>query len=104
MRARETRFVEIGPLFSVRRDLANPRGDQIWIMRADGSEARAITNAPAVLHGNLNWSPDGKYLLYDLYLLDTFPIESRLEMLNIKTGEIINLGAEGYNPKWVWKK
>lgn len=88
----------------VRRDLANPRGDQIWIMRADGSDAHAITDAPAVLHGNLNWSPDGKYLLYDLYLLDTFPIESRLEMLNIKTGQIINPGAEGYNPKWVWNK
>ncbi len=88
----------------VRRDLSNPRGDQIWIMRADGSEAHAITNAPAVLHGNLNWSPDGKYLLYDLYLLDTFPIESRLEMLNIKTGEVTNLEAEGYNPKWIWNE
>ncbi len=88
----------------VRRDLSNPRGDQIWVMRADGSQARAITNAPAVLHGNLGWSPDGKYLLYDLYLLDTFPIESRLEMLNTKTGEVTNLEVKGYNPKWIWNK
>jgi Tol biopolymer transport system component len=87
----------------VRRDLTIPRGDQIWIMRADGSEAHEVTDAPAVLHGNLGWSPDGQYLLYDLYLLDTFPIESRLEMLNIKTGNVTNLKAKGYNPKWVWR-
>jgi ABC-type nickel/cobalt efflux system permease component RcnA/Tol biopolymer transport system component len=88
----------------IRRDLSIERGDQMWIMEADGNNAHAITDAPAVLHGNLSWSPDGNYLLYDLYLLDTFPIESRVEILNIKTGEVINLGAEGYNPQWVWNK
>ena len=88
----------------VRRDLTIPRGDQIWLMRADGSGAHIVTDAPAVLHGSLNWSPGGEYLLYDLYLLDSFPIESQLEMLNIKTGEIINLTVKGYNPQWVWHK
>ena len=87
----------------VRRDLSIPRGDQIWLMRADGSDARVITNAPAVLHGSLNWSPDGKYILYDLYLLDSFPLESRLEMVDVQTGETINLEIVGYNPKWVWR-
>jgi Tol biopolymer transport system component len=87
----------------VRRDLAIPRGDQIWIMRADGSEAQALTDTPAVLHGSLNWSPDGTYILYDLYLLDSFPLESRLEMINIKNREVTNLKVLGYNPKWVWR-
>jgi Tol biopolymer transport system component len=86
----------------VRRDLAIPRGDQIWLMRANGSEARAITNTPAVLHGTLNWSPDGKYILYDLYLLDSFPLQSRLEMIEIKNNEVTNLEVSGYNPKWIW--
>jgi Tol biopolymer transport system component len=85
----------------VRRDLAIPRGDQIWIMLADGSNAHALTDAPAVLHGSLNWSPDGKYILYDLYLLDSFPLTSELEMVNITSKEITNLGIPGYNPKWV---
>jgi ABC-type nickel/cobalt efflux system permease component RcnA/Tol biopolymer transport system component len=88
----------------VRRDLAIPRGDQIWLMRADGSDAHAITNTPAVLHGTLNWSPDGKYILYDLYLLDSFPLQSRLEMIEIKNSEITNLEVFGYNPKWLWEK
>jgi nickel/cobalt transporter (NicO) family protein len=86
----------------VRRDLAIPRGDQIWLMRTDGSEAHVITDMPAVLHGSLNWSPDGKYILYDLYLLDSFPLESELEMVNVQTGEVNNLGVIGYNPKWLW--
>jgi Tol biopolymer transport system component len=87
----------------VRRDLSIPRGDQIWLMRSDGSDSRAISNTPAVLHGSLNWSPDGKYILYDLYLLDSFPFESQLEMVDVETGETNNLGIIGYNPKWVWR-
>lgn len=87
----------------VRRDLSIPRGDQIWLMNSDGSNARAITSAPAVLHGSLNWSPDGKFILYDLYLLDSFPMESQLEAVNVLTGETVNLGIIGYNPKWVWR-
>jgi nickel/cobalt transporter (NicO) family protein len=85
----------------VRRDLAIPRGDQIWLMRADGSEAQALTDTPAVLHGSLNWSSDGTYILYDLYLLDSFPLESQLEMVDINNREVTNLNTPGYNPKWV---
>ena len=87
----------------VRRDLSIPRGDQVWLMRADGSEAQAITNDPDVLHASLNWSPDGKYLLYDLYQLASFPFESRLQVVEIKSGEVTDLGIKGFNPQWVWK-
>jgi nickel/cobalt transporter (NicO) family protein len=87
----------------VRRDLAIPRGDQIWLMRADGSDARAITNTPDVLHSSLNWSPDGKYLMYDLYFLDAFPFASRLQAIEIESGEVTDLGIKGFNPQWVWK-
>ncbi|MBL8101803.1 MAG: hypothetical protein JNM02_04670, partial [Anaerolineales bacterium] len=87
----------------VRRDLSVPRGDQIWLMRADGSDARAVTNLPDALHASLNWSPDGKYLLYDLYQLDAFPFESRLQVIEIESGEITDLKVKGFNPQWVWK-
>jgi Tol biopolymer transport system component len=87
----------------VRRDLSILRGDQIWLMRADGSDAHAITDTPAVLHGSLNWSPDGKYILYDLYLLDSFPLQSRLEIINTQSKEVTNLKVAGYNPKWLWR-
>ncbi|MFN3491336.1 MAG: hypothetical protein ACK40V_03860, partial [Anaerolineales bacterium] len=87
----------------VRRDLSIPRGDQIWLMNADGSEARMITNDPDALHGSLNWSPDGKYLLYEIYALDVFPFESKLQVIEIETLEIQELGIKGFNPMWVWK-
>lgn len=86
----------------VRRDLSIPRGDQIWLMRPDGSGARVLTDTPAVLHGSLVWSPDGKYLLYDLYLLDSVPLKSRVEMIEIETGEVKTL-TDGYRPIWLWK-
>ena len=87
----------------VRRDLSILRGDQVWLMRADGSDAQEITNDPDVLHASLNWSPDGKYLLYDLYQLASFPFESHLQVIEIKSGEVTDLGIKGFNPQWVWK-
>jgi hypothetical protein len=51
----------------------------------------------------LNWSPDGKFLLYDLYLLDSLPLEAKLEVADVQTWETTNLGIVGYNPKWVWR-
>lgn len=87
----------------VRRDLAVPRGDQIWLMRADGSEARAITNDVDSLHGSLGWSPDGKYLLYDIYLLEAFPFESWLQVIEIESGEVTDFEIKGFNPAWIWR-
>ncbi|MBL8098488.1 MAG: hypothetical protein JNK81_04865 [Anaerolineales bacterium] len=87
----------------VRRDLSIPRGDQIWLMNADGSNAKMITNDPDVLHASLNWSPDGKYLLYEIYALDVFPFESELRILEIESLEVQELGIKGFNPMWVWK-
>ena len=86
----------------VRRDLSIIRGDQIWVMNADGSDARALTNDTDALHGSLNWSPDGKYVLYELYALDNFPFSSRLQVLDVDSGDVKDLGIDGFNPKWVW--
>ncbi len=86
----------------VRRDLSVTRGDQIWLMQADGGNAHALTDAPNVLHGTLGWSGDGKYILYDLYDLDSFPLASKLQMVNVDSAEITDFGITGYNPKWIW--
>ncbi|MDP1544726.1 MAG: hypothetical protein Q8L87_01795, partial [Anaerolineales bacterium] len=86
----------------VRRDLSVPRGDQIWLLRVDGSEARMLTNDADVLHSSLNWSPDGKYLLYDLYFLDAYPFETALRVIEVESGDVKDLEIKGYNPKWVW--
>lgn len=87
----------------VRRELSVPRGDQIWLMHADGSDAHAITNTPDILHASLNWSPDGKYLLYDAYQMNAIPFEPSLQMLDVNSGKITELGIKGFAPQWVWK-
>jgi Tol biopolymer transport system component len=86
----------------VRRDLSAAMGDQIWLMRADGSQARQLTDAPNVLHGSLEWSPDGRYILFDGYMLDVFPLEARLQVLDVENREVMDLGLKGYSPRWVW--
>ncbi|MDG1416202.1 MAG: amidohydrolase family protein [Maricaulis sp.] len=37
-------------------------GDNIWIMGADGSDARALTSESFRLLNNPTWSPDGRYI------------------------------------------
>ncbi len=86
----------------VRRDLSITRGDQVWVMSADGSNPRMLTNDVDALHGSLNWSPDGKYLLYEVYALEVFPFSSRLQVLDVESGEVNDLEIQGFNPKWVW--
>ena len=70
-------------------------------MRADGSEAHMLTHAPdEIQHENLNWSPDGKSLLYDIYK-PSLSLESDIQMIEVESGKITDLGINGYNAKWV---
>lgn len=86
----------------VRRDLSQPRGDQIWLLDVTSREVQVVTNDADALHGSLNWSPDGRYLLYEVYELDKFPFASGLHVLELESGELQNLEMDGFNPKWVW--
>lgn len=86
----------------VRRDLSVTRGDQVWLLNPDGSDPRMVTNDVDALHGSLNWSPDGKYILFELYALDNFPFSSKLQVLDVGSGEVSEFGIDGFNPKWVW--
>ncbi|MFS4418115.1 amidohydrolase family protein [Maribacter sp. 2307ULW6-5] len=38
-------------------------GDNIWVMKADGSEARAVTEENFRLLNNPYWTPDGQYIV-----------------------------------------
>ena len=87
---------------AIRRDLSVPSGDQIWLMRADGGETRALTDKSDLLHGNLNWSPDGKYLLYDVYSPNSASLESDIQAIEVASRKINDLGIKGYNAQWLW--
>lgn len=76
-------------------------GREIWLMRADGSEARPLTNEPFYTHSALAWSPDDQWLAY-----------MRLDATDLAaTPEIWIIGADGsgarrlvtggYSPEWL---
>ena len=84
----------------IRRDFATERGNQIWVMRSDESDARALTDLPNRAHGSLAWSPDGSQLLYDVEFIDSESSEPQLQLIDIATGQITELGIAGFNAQW----
>ena len=74
-------------------------GRQLWLMRADGSEAHALTEEIDTHFGPPHWSPDGRYMLFQTYSSnapDQFP---SITLLEVTTGEFTNLGS-GILPIW----
>ena len=56
----QPRFSPDGRLIAFTSDRGG--GDNIWVMNADGSAARAITRETFELLNNSTWSPDGQYI------------------------------------------
>lgn len=101
----ETLFATWSPdgnwIAMVRRDLTVERGDQLWLMRSDGSEPRPLTDAPNRAHGSLAWSPDGRYLLYDVEFIDASTLAPHVQVIEAATGEITDLELEGFAAQWL---
>lgn len=74
-------------------------GQQLWLMRADGSQARALTNDPDVFHGPPSWSADGRTLLYQRFDLSDPAGQPAVWLLDVATGEQTLL-ADGFLPVW----
>ena len=84
-----------------RKQPRTPMGRQIWVMRADGTEALAITNDPQIHHGEIAWSPDGRFLLYQQYNLDELYAKPAVWLIEIATGERTEIAAPGTLPAWL---
>ncbi|TPE42652.1 amidohydrolase family protein [Pontibacter mangrovi] len=57
----QPRFSPDGKYISFTSDAGG--GDNIWVMKRDGSEAKQITNENFRLLNNAVWTPDGEYLI-----------------------------------------
>ncbi|MEZ4590459.1 MAG: Ig-like domain-containing protein [Chloroflexota bacterium] len=84
-----------------RKQPRTPMGRQIWVMRADGSEALAITNDPQIHHGEIAWSPDGRFLLYQQYNLEELYAKPTVWLVEIATGERTEIASPGTLPAWL---
>lgn len=57
----QPRFSPDGKFISFTSDAGG--GDNVWVMKRDGSEAKQITNESFRLLNNAVWTPDGEYLI-----------------------------------------
>jgi Tol biopolymer transport system component len=86
--------------FSRRKPQA-PMGKQLWLMRADGSEAVSITADADIHFSNPAWSPDGKQLVVqgvDLAKPGALPV---LWLVDVASGERVEIVSPGAEPVWL---
>ncbi len=91
-------------IVAARRALSdsNPlKGDELWLMRPDGSQARPLTNDLGFLHRSPAWSPDGAYLLFHRYSLTETIAQPEIWLLEIATGEQQQVVKPGARPCWL---
>jgi len=76
-------------------------GKQIWLMRADGSEATALTADAAFDFGSPLWSPDGRYLLFHKLPLRGPDITISAWVLEIASHRTWQVANPGQRPQWM---
>ncbi len=73
------------------------KGDEVWLVKPDGTQSHAILSEPDVSYTDLNWSPDGSYLAYTRYSYNNIG-HSDVWMINIQTGQTTMLASGGFIP------
>ena len=76
-------------------------GRQIWMMRADGSDARPLTDDSTKLHTSLAWSPDSKRLVYMRRSASDFSKPAEIVWLDISEPQLRVLVDGGFLPRWI---
>jgi TolB protein len=84
-----------------RKEPRQPMGHQIWLMRADGSEARPLTDNPDIHHGPAYWSLDGRQLLFERYQLSHPNADPEIWLLDVETGAMTHISSQGTQPTWL---
>lgn len=74
---------------------------QLWLMRSDGSDARALTFDPEIDHGPPVWSPDGRALLFHKFPLKGPDIVISVWKLEVASGEQQQVATPGQRPQWL---
>lgn len=75
-------------------------GRQLWLTRADGSEARALTDEPLIHHGVPDWSSDGRFILFQRYDTQDPDGQPGIWLLELDTGAMTEIATIGFQPLW----
>ena len=68
---------------------------QIWVMRRDGSQARALTVDTDFYNSAPTWSPDGRYLAFQRILLQGVYAQPGIWLIDMATGEPARVSQAG---------
>jgi TolB protein len=75
-------------------------GKQIWLMRADGGQARFLTNDTDIHHALPRWSPDGQTLAFQRFPLKKANASTSIWLLDVDSGDSRELAPGGNRPTW----
>jgi Tol biopolymer transport system component len=75
-------------------------GKQIWLMRADGSQAGFLTNDTDIHHALPRWSPDGRTIAFQRYPLKEANASTSIWLLDVDSGISRELVVGGNRPVW----
>ena len=90
-----------------------PTGTSVWVMDADGTTARGLTD-PEMVAGDPDWSPDGEWIVFSTYPLSEYqccqvsnlyrmhPDGSGMEQLTHYTDESLRATQPRYTPDGEW--
>ncbi len=75
-------------------------GQQLWLMRPDGSEAHPLVTDPQAHLGGIAWSPDGRAIAYLRFQLMQADARPEIWFVPLDGSEPIKLTGNGTLPSW----
>lgn len=76
-------------------------GKQLWLMSLDGSQTVELTNNADMHFGQPAWSPNGRFLAAQRYLLSEIGAQPGIWLIDIETKELREVASPGVQPGWV---
>lgn len=76
-------------------------GQQLWLMRPDGSEAHPLVTDPQAHLGSIAWAPDGRSLAYLRYQLMQADVRPEIWWVSLDGGTSLRLAENGTLPSWL---
>jgi len=76
-------------------------GRQLWLMRADGSNPRQMTDDPALTCSSLVWREDSGAIVYVRVNEADYTQASEIWLLDVETGDVQQIVMGGFEPNWL---
>ncbi len=76
-------------------------GRQLWLMKTDGSEAHPLTDAPAMNHVGVHWSPDGKRIAFLRFDQTSIVAPPEVWMVEADGSGLLRLVIDAYAVQWI---